>query len=267
MDLARLGVHEVGLDAVAVPPEQGVGEGAVAPEDAAAVEIDEERGHRVQEPVAIRAGAQREAHQQAPVLDRVRQVFGDEDGRPPLGFSASPIAVTAGSPATSRWRRTSNSVSATPRGSSLSAYNVPSTTRKRTRWRDGPTGSSRKVNSSGGHSASGRSQGRSRSAPPLSRRRRRGNAGRAAGPRSEQLSQVGGHGRVVAEGLVQRRASGRWWAAVSSMKRAPASRPIRSASAMSARPTPRSRAPASTTRARIRMIQSSCSNRGRRAGR
>ena len=37
----------------------------------AAVEIDEQRGHRVEEPVAIRAGTQREAHQQAPVLDRV----------------------------------------------------------------------------------------------------------------------------------------------------------------------------------------------------
>ena len=81
VDLARLGVHQIGLDLVAVPSEQGVRQRAVAPEHARAMEVDEQRRHRVQQPVAIRAGPQREAHQEAPVLDRVGQVFGRQDGR------------------------------------------------------------------------------------------------------------------------------------------------------------------------------------------
>ena len=92
MDLARLGVDEVGLDLVAVAPEQGVRERAVAPEHAGPVEVDQQRRHRVEQPVAIRPRPEREAHQQAPVLDRVGQVFGrrgwprrrrrDRPGRP-----------------------------------------------------------------------------------------------------------------------------------------------------------------------------------------
>ncbi len=59
---------------------KGVGEGAVAPEDARPVEVDEDRGHRVKEPLAIWPWSQREAHEQAPVLDGVREVLGDQDG-------------------------------------------------------------------------------------------------------------------------------------------------------------------------------------------
>ena len=77
VDLARLGIDEVGLDLVAVAPEQGVGERAVAPEDAGPVEVDEEPRHRVEQPVAIRPGPEREPHQQAAVLDREREVLGD----------------------------------------------------------------------------------------------------------------------------------------------------------------------------------------------
>ena len=61
------------------------------------------------------------------------------------GSSASPAAVTAASFATSSRRRTSNSDRATSCGSSLRANVLPPTTRKRTRWRDGPTGKSRNV--------------------------------------------------------------------------------------------------------------------------
>ena len=42
MDLARLGIDEVGLDLVAVAPEERVRERAVAPVDAGPVEIDEQ---------------------------------------------------------------------------------------------------------------------------------------------------------------------------------------------------------------------------------
>ena len=79
MDLAGLGVDEEGLDLVAVAPEQGVGERAVAPEDAGPVEVDEQPGHRVEQPVAVRPGTEREAHQQAAVLDRELEVLGHED--------------------------------------------------------------------------------------------------------------------------------------------------------------------------------------------
>ena len=57
MDLARLGVDEIGLDLVAVAAEQRVRERAVAPEHARPVEVDEQRRHRVEQPVAIRARA------------------------------------------------------------------------------------------------------------------------------------------------------------------------------------------------------------------
>ena len=85
VDLARLGVDEVGLDPVAVPPEQRVRERAVAPVDAAAMEVDEQQRHRVEQPVAVRRRHLAEAHQQAPVLQRVAQVLGHEDRVAALG--------------------------------------------------------------------------------------------------------------------------------------------------------------------------------------
>ena len=80
MDLARLGVDEIRLDLVAVAPEQRVRERAVAPVDAGPVEVDQERRHRVEQPVAVRPRAEREAHEQAAVLDREGEVLGGEDG-------------------------------------------------------------------------------------------------------------------------------------------------------------------------------------------
>ena len=74
MDLARLGVDEVGLDLVAVAPEERVGERAVAPVDAAPMEVDEQRRHRVEQPVAVGLRPGRQTHQQPPVLERVGEV-------------------------------------------------------------------------------------------------------------------------------------------------------------------------------------------------
>ena len=82
VDLARLGVHEVRLHAVAVPPEQRVGERAVAPVDAAPMEVDQQPRHRVEQAVAVGAGGQ--PHHQPAVLERMGQVFRDEDARVPL---------------------------------------------------------------------------------------------------------------------------------------------------------------------------------------
>jgi hypothetical protein len=59
MDLARLGVDEVGLDAVAIPPEERVRQRAVAPVHAVAVEVDQQERHRVEQAVAVAAGSRR----------------------------------------------------------------------------------------------------------------------------------------------------------------------------------------------------------------
>ena len=84
VDLAGLGIDEVGLDAVAVPAEERVGERAVAPVDAAAVEVDEEPGHGVEEPIAITARAEREPLEEPAVLEGVDEEVGDEDPGVPL---------------------------------------------------------------------------------------------------------------------------------------------------------------------------------------
>jgi hypothetical protein len=79
VDLARLGVDKVCLDPVAVPSKQGVGEGAVAPKDPATMEVYQERSHRIEQPLTVWPRTEWEAHQQAPVLDRIREVLGGED--------------------------------------------------------------------------------------------------------------------------------------------------------------------------------------------
>jgi hypothetical protein len=43
------------------------------------VEVDEERGHRVEQPIAIRPRSEGETAEEAAVLDRIGQVFGGED--------------------------------------------------------------------------------------------------------------------------------------------------------------------------------------------
>jgi len=63
VDLARLGIHEEGLDPVAVAAEQGVGQRAVAPEHARSMEVHEQPRHGIQQPVTIRSGTERETHQ------------------------------------------------------------------------------------------------------------------------------------------------------------------------------------------------------------
>jgi hypothetical protein len=44
------------------------------------MEVDEKRRHGVEQAIAIRPRTQREAHEQAAVLDRVAEVLGGEDG-------------------------------------------------------------------------------------------------------------------------------------------------------------------------------------------
>ena len=143
MDLARLGVDEIGLDRVAVAPEQRVRERAVAPVDAAAVEVDEEQRHRVQQPVAVGGRDLPEAHQQAPVLHRVAQVLGHEDRVAALGPCREAEGTNGRQPGFLEVAQDLELGLGDRSGSSLSAYTRPLATRNRTRCRDGPTGSSR----------------------------------------------------------------------------------------------------------------------------
>ena len=57
VQLARLGIDEVGLNLVAVAPEERVREGAVAPIDTAAMQIHEQSGHGVEQLVTKVSGA------------------------------------------------------------------------------------------------------------------------------------------------------------------------------------------------------------------
>ena len=85
VDLARLGIDEERLDLVAVAPEEGVGERAVAPVHAGPVEVDQEGRHRVEQAIPVRDRSRGQSHQQPPVLQRMGEVGGHEDGRRSLG--------------------------------------------------------------------------------------------------------------------------------------------------------------------------------------
>ena len=152
---------------------------------------------------------QRQAHQQAPVLERVARGTRSRGWRRRApGAPRDRPRATAGSPASSRWRRTSNSRAATGAGSSLRAYTTPSATRNRTRWRDGPTGSSRNRRAVARPAASGCSHGRSSRPATSSRRRSRGkltSMGLAAAGGAPLRAACGGRprARVVAQGLEQ----------------------------------------------------------------
>ncbi len=84
MHTARLRVHEIRREPVAITPEQRVRQRAVAPADARAVQVAQEQRHGVEQPLQIAAARGREAHEEAPVLHRVADVLGDENPSPPL---------------------------------------------------------------------------------------------------------------------------------------------------------------------------------------
>ena len=78
MDVAGLGVDEVGGEGAGVPPEQGVGQRAVAPGEAGEVQPHDQHRERVDEP-GRRVGTQRGGEQRA-VGQRELQVPRDERG-------------------------------------------------------------------------------------------------------------------------------------------------------------------------------------------
>ena len=176
--------------------------------------------------------------------------LGETDGR------------TAGSPSSSRWRSTSYSRSATSTGNSFSAYTTPSTTRNRTRWRDGPTA----ARGTGGRFAPGAERPLPREVEQVRdlvpeheprerhRRRRRGRRpgyGRADGGRRRPLPPVDG------------RPSG------PATRRRPdhlrlRQRPCRSASARRPTPWPRSTAARTGSRSRLDRVPTGPAGRGAR---
>ena len=154
------------------------------------------------------------------------------------GASARPTAVTAGRPASSRWRRTSNSARRDAErlflqgvGPAVDDEEPDEVARRPDRQvaelRATPTASPRAADPTGGQ------QGPGAVAQPEPRERAR----RPASARSELLAQVGGHRRVVAERLVQVARVGPVVAGRQlDERRAHARRPIRSASPMSCAP-------------------------------
>ena len=82
MELAGLGVDEVGRERARVAAEERVRERAVAPEEAAEVEPDQQLGARVEQPppqVGHAAAREQRAERQ-----RVVEVAGDQDRLEPL---------------------------------------------------------------------------------------------------------------------------------------------------------------------------------------
>src|SRR5918992_599916 len=79
VDLAGLGVDQERLEELAVPLEQGVGQRAVAPEDPLAVQVDEQAGDGVEQPLAVLDQLPGEPAEQPPELPGVLQVLGDQD--------------------------------------------------------------------------------------------------------------------------------------------------------------------------------------------
>jgi hypothetical protein len=81
VDLAGLGVDQPGLQDLPVAREQCVGQRAVAPEHAVAVQVDQQARHRVEQPLAMGGQIRGHAHQEAAVLPGPFEVPRDEDRR------------------------------------------------------------------------------------------------------------------------------------------------------------------------------------------
>ena len=88
--LAGLGVDEPGGVELAVAGEQRVGERAVAPVDAVAVQLDEQADHGVEEARAVRGPVRGQPRDEAPVLPRPHEVAGQQDRDVVVGLGDEP---------------------------------------------------------------------------------------------------------------------------------------------------------------------------------
>ena len=219
-----------------------------------------------------RGRARRQPHHQAPVLERVGQELRDED-RAVAGRRLGDAGGLDGRQAEAL--EMEEDVVLAPR-------------RRRAAAPSARTGRRSRRGTGRGGATARRGRGGTRACPPATPRaaaptagrrgRSPGRGGGGAGSRAHRIRGVGerrervelrgasgGRPRPSRRSRAPRRAgwaSGRWWPAVTSANAAPTSRPTRSASSISRCPTPRSRTPASTTRAMIRTIRSECSKRG-----
>ena len=78
--LGRLGVDQPGPDQLAVAHEEGVGQRAVTPVEAVAVEVDQQRGDGVEQPRPVGPHGDRHPHEQSAVLPGALEVVRDEHG-------------------------------------------------------------------------------------------------------------------------------------------------------------------------------------------
>ena len=67
------------LERLAIPQQKRVGEGAVAPVDTAPMQLHEQAGHGVQEPLAVVERGLRQPPEESSELQRTHEVAGDDD--------------------------------------------------------------------------------------------------------------------------------------------------------------------------------------------
>jgi hypothetical protein len=102
--LGGLGVDEVGLQHLAVALEQDVGQGAVAPEDATAVQVDDEQRDGVEQALPVPVLAERDVHEQRrycqqPARYSVMRTASSSSGRRASPAAFTPAALGARAPA------------------------------------------------------------------------------------------------------------------------------------------------------------------------
>jgi len=90
VDLAGLGVDQERLEQLAVALEQGVGQRAVPPEHPLPVQVDEQAGDGVEQPLAVLDQLAGETPEQPPELPGMLQVLGDQDGVAGVGLVDQP---------------------------------------------------------------------------------------------------------------------------------------------------------------------------------
>ena len=108
MDLRRLGVDEMGLDRLAVADEERVGQRAVAPEHAGAVQFHQQGRNRRQQLCAQRRLGGRQAHKQAAELPGALKEAGDQ--QPVVGLAPQHGARRADGGQRARLERTQDVV-------------------------------------------------------------------------------------------------------------------------------------------------------------
>ena len=163
VQLAGLGVDEVGRERARVAAEQRVRERAVAPEEAGEVEPDEQLGERVEQPVA-QVGEPPRLREERAVRQRVVEVAGDQHRLEVVGprSATTPTASTTGISSRRRARRSSPYSRRGDRSRQLLERVDGARRSRRSARRGGEMPRTTSTSRSARHSSSGCSHGRSR---------------------------------------------------------------------------------------------------------